>query len=100
MHLDWGLAQDNIGSTCNWDYTLIRVQNDDDPPVVTYFDCAGGHEGESILGAITARCIRNEVVLMSTGLPISLEHPLQPTYGTNRTDGVGNANVKSDDKVN
>ncbi|KFY45398.1 hypothetical protein V494_00976 [Pseudogymnoascus sp. VKM F-4513 (FW-928)] len=100
MYLDWDLAQDNIGNTCDWDHTWIRVKNADDPPVVTYFDCAGGHEGGTVLGAITARCIRNEVVLMSTGLPISPEHPLQPTYGTNRTDGVGNANVKSDGKIN
>ena len=73
MYLDWDLAQDDIGNTCDWDHTWIRVQNDDDPPVVTYFDCAGGHEGGTVLGAITARCIRKEVVLMATGLPISPE---------------------------
>ncbi|EPE32759.1 Concanavalin A-like lectins/glucanase [Glarea lozoyensis ATCC 20868] len=93
-------AQDAIGGYFGWYHTWIEVTNPGKPVVKTYFDCAGGHGGEGTIdNVITGSCSREDAVLMSTGFPIDAIHPLQATYGTNRTDGYQNAGVRADGKL-
>jgi hypothetical protein len=93
-------AQDAVGGSFGWEHTWIEVTNPAKPVVKTYFDCAGGHGGQGTIdNVITGSCSRADAVLMSTGFPIDAIHPLQATYGTNRTDGYQNANVRADGKL-
>ncbi|RYP60556.1 hypothetical protein DL769_008066 [Monosporascus sp. CRB-8-3] len=103
MSLCMAPAQDDIGKRMNWDHTWIEVVNRTELPVrKTYFDCAGGHE--EIAGtrrdAVQGICDRDDVVKMSTGHGVDDAHPLKDAYGSNRTDGVENANVRSDGRIN
>ncbi|KAF1994461.1 hypothetical protein P154DRAFT_567309 [Amniculicola lignicola CBS 123094] len=96
-------AQDDIGKPMGFYHTWIEVVNRTEPPVrKTYFDCAGGHE--EIAGtkrdAVQGICDRNDVVKMSTGHGVDKDHPLKDKYGTNRTDGVENANVRASGWIN
>ncbi|OTA57548.1 hypothetical protein K449DRAFT_386449 [Hypoxylon sp. EC38] len=94
-------AQDRIGQWAGFDHTWIEVINKTGRPVKkTYFDCAGGHGGpNSQYGLVEGVCDRNEVVRMSTGHNIDPEHPLKEAYGTARTDGFENANVRCEGRL-
>ncbi|KAJ5668787.1 Concanavalin A-like lectins/glucanase [Penicillium macrosclerotiorum] len=101
MRLGKAPGRDESSQAKGWYHTWISVVSDVDPSIVTYFDCAGGHGGEGAQDNVLERkCVLNDIVLMSTGKSISSKNLLQPTYGTDRTDGVGNANLPSDGKIN
>ncbi|PGH17425.1 hypothetical protein AJ80_04795 [Polytolypa hystricis UAMH7299] len=102
MCLDKAPAQDPICGPAGMDHTWVRVVSDSNPSQrITWFDCAGDHDSpDTTWGVIIRRCLLNDVVKMSTGQPISSTNPLQPTYGTNTTNGVGNANLRCDGWIN